>query len=60
MYSYYDWYFLRGALLALVVGVFAACALLAAFWKERKTRRGSAPKVDQDAPESTQSLLSAS
>jgi hypothetical protein len=60
MYSYYDWYFLRVAQLALVVGAFAACALLAAFWKERKTRRGSGPKVNHDTPESTQSLLSAS
>jgi len=59
MYGYYDWYFLRGALLALVVGAFAAYALLAGLWQERKARRGSRTMIDQDAPESTPSLVSA-
>ncbi len=59
MYAYYEWYFLRGALLALVVGAFAAYALLAAPWQERKARRGSRTMTEQDAPASTPSIVSA-
>lgn len=59
MYGYYDWYFVRGALLVLVLGAFVAYASLAAFWQERKARRDSGPMIEQ-ASESTPSVVSTS
>jgi hypothetical protein len=58
MYAYYDWYFVRAAMLALVLGAFAACALLAALWRKRGAHRDTGGLIEQDASESKPSLFS--